>query len=155
MITFQLETWKQFFADAPKLWERLWGEFGEKFKSEPGQEKMEPDTDAYDRLDQFGRLLIVTARDDGKLIGYATSAIQQHPHFTSTKVGFGDTNYLDPAYRKGMTGVKLFRMTEKIMKELKVQRYFLPVPEVGGFEIIAKRLGFKPEHTIYSKWIGD
>ncbi len=155
MITFQLETWKQFYEDAPSLWVRIMTEMKDQITGAFGQEQINPDVEAYQRLDDMGRLIIVTARDGKKLVGYATSAIQQHPHFTQTKIGFGDTTYLLPEYRKGLTGMKLFRMTEKLMKELGVKRYLAPVFGTGAMEAIFKRMGFTAEHTIYSKWIGD
>lgn len=152
MITFQLETWPQFFRDVEPLWRKieLSGTLAER-----GQEHIDPNVMAYEQLDNAGKLIIMTARSDGELVGYATSVIHDHPHFKSTKVGFGDASYLAPEHRKGWTGLKLFKLTEKVLRDLKVQRYYLPVFEQGGMEKIFNRLGFKAEHTIHSKWLGE
>lgn len=155
MITYQLETWKKFFASAPPLWQTLQNELHDVVSSVPGQEKIAPNAKAYEHLDRLGRLMIVTVRDGEELVGYATTAIHEHPHFMPLKVAFGDAMYLAPKHRKGLAGAKLFTFTEKKLKELKVQRYYMPVYPRGGQETIFKRLKFTPEHSVYSKWIGD
>ena len=69
--------------------------------------------------------------------------------------------WVDPAYRLGWLGVKLFRENEAFLKKAGVKK--ITVGEKCHFHndfgrqvnVIFKRLGYVPEDMIYGKWIGD
>jgi len=154
MTTLQLETWHQFYEDAPALWNEIWDELKGALKEAPGQERIDPDVGMYQVLDVLGRLVVVTVRDGEKLVGYTTTILQRHPHFP-TEIAFGDSIYLAQEYRKGSLGLRLLRETERRLREFGVKRYFMPFYERAGMEKLYSRLGFSNDYQVYSKWIGD
>ena len=77
---------------------------------------LNPDRLQYDNLAKRGALVIYTARDGEKLIGYMIYVLLNHLHY-SVPTANQDILYLDPAFRKGMAGVKLVKLSERLLKE--------------------------------------
>ena len=65
---------------------------------------LEPDVDSFIEMEQRGALQIVTARDDGRLIGYHVTIVRNHLHYKSSLSGYVDMYFIHPDYRKGRTG---------------------------------------------------
>ena len=67
------------------------------------------------------RLKIVTVRDDGRLIGYASFFLMNHPHYKTWKFANQDILYIDPAYRGKHIGLGLEKFCEELFRGLGVQ----------------------------------
>jgi GNAT superfamily N-acetyltransferase len=65
-----------------------------------------------------------------------------------------DIFYIKPEYRQGLTGVKLFKATEEIMKKYGVQRIIMNVKRSNDIGAIFERLGYKETERVYTKIIG-
>ena len=67
--------------------------------------------------------------------------------------------WLDPVYRLGWTGIRMFKETEKMLKETGVKMVFVHTKlhfeaDRGTIGKLFDRLGYKPVETVYSKFIG-
>lgn len=75
----------------------------------------------YAEMDRQHRLVIVTARKDGHLIGYAVFLLNFHAHYRTSLQATQDVLYLHPSHRTGRTGLRLIQATERILKAKGVQ----------------------------------
>lgn len=91
------------------LLERHWNEVAVKEISGP----LDINEDAYRALDAGGHLILVTAREEGKLTGYAAYILAPNLHYRSRAVAEADVFYLAPEYRKGLAGLRLLQAAER------------------------------------------
>ena len=104
-------------------------------------------------------LRCLTVRDGSTLVGYVFVLVYPHLHYASTLWAATDIFWLDPAYRQGLTGFRMFRLMEKSLKETGVKAIAVNVKlhfeaSRGTIGKLFERLGYKPIETIYSKYIG-
>jgi hypothetical protein len=83
---------------------------------------LDPDWESYKKLWDNGIMKLITCKDNNVLIGYIIFFITPHLHYKSCLTAHEDIYFLKKEYRKGRTGIKLFKFAEKILKELNVQR---------------------------------
>lgn len=101
--------------------------------------------------DQQGILILVTARDDGVLVGYSTCWHGKHPHVKSARTAQGNTIYVHPDYR-GQRGLG-YKILKHMITELKasapmIVKYGSKVKrDIGP---ILKRLGFQADEVSYT-----
>jgi len=116
--------------------------------------KLNPDYDQYKIMSMRGMIKIVTARDNGDLIGYCICLVKPHIHYKDSLTALNDIFYIKKEYRLGMTGVKLFKETEKIMNRYGVQRIIMNVKRSNDIGAIFERLGYTESERVYTKIIG-
>jgi predicted acetyltransferase len=116
--------------------------------------KLNPDYKQYEIMCRMKLMRIVTAREDGELIGYCICMIKPHIHYMDSLTAFNDIFYIKPHKRLGMTGIKLFKKTEEILKQYGVQKIFMNVKRSHDIGAIFERLGYKESERIYTKIIG-
>lgn len=97
MISYQKELWKDFSREAPPLWL----EHHREVATDKAHLLPSPDHPRYRALEGMGQLLILTARDKGKMIGYIVLAVCRHPHYDLT-IAYEDMNFLSRSHRKGL-----------------------------------------------------
>lgn len=108
MLTFQTERWAKFYPDSKVVFPLHWRELALNQAEIP----LSIDEEKYANLDRLGILLIVTARLDGRLVGYYLWFLMPHPHYASSgPMGLTDMYFVLPEYRKGV-GTKLFVASE-------------------------------------------
>lgn len=153
-ITYQVERWRDFAADARDLFHQHWLEIALGHAQVP----LDVASDRYQALCDQDVLHIVTVRDAGKLVGYHVALITGHLHYASTLHGITDVYYLLPAYRKGRTGILLFKRVEQEMRARGVQKLITGVKNhtAGGRSgLLFEHLGYNGTETIFTKLIGD
>jgi hypothetical protein len=150
MITYQLESWDEYRRNIKELWQEHYEELAQNKRK-----VMRPHDEYYKVCEQLGMLQLLTARSDGKIIGYCITMVKPHPHYADTLCGFEDAYFLSKDYRKGMVGIRLITETEKFLKQRNVQ-------EIIFMEILSKPLGrlleylkYKHTHRVWIKWIGE
>jgi GNAT superfamily N-acetyltransferase len=115
---------------------------------------LDPDWDKYYRLDIEGVLRILTVRvPSGQLVGYVFLMVGPHLHYKSTLWGHGDMFYLDPLYRQGWTGVRLFKALIADAKTMGVVNLTLATKlhfMDNRVTKLLKRCGFMPIETIHA-----
>jgi len=116
-VVFQEETYQQFVPDLLKFLVPHWREAGKDHDRVP----MSPDWPLYERMAAQGQLLIIAARDSGRLVGYAIWFIKNHHNYKDTLFAIANIYYLLPGYR---TRCKrdLFQKGEDLARERGVRR---------------------------------
>jgi len=115
----------------------------------------DPAIDQYEVMDDMDMLYILTARDDGKLIGYYSCFIQPNLHYQQTLTSVNDVFYIHPDFRKGFVGIKLLKEAEKHMRALGVDVMSLEFKTYAPLDPLLERLGWDYTARFYSKYIGD
>ena len=139
----------------------MWRRHHAELACDPDKAPLAPKWNDYFDLDLLGALQILTVRDGSLLVGYIFNVIGGHRHKQSTKFATLDMYWVDPGYRTGFLGLKLFRENERILKAAGVQKIL--AEEKMHFKnkfgrqvsILFKRLGYTPEAIVHGKWIGD
>jgi GNAT superfamily N-acetyltransferase len=150
MIEYKEETYEQVIDEIKPLLENHY----EEIALDKDVIKLNPDYDMYKKLCNSKSMRIITARDDGKLVGYLIALIKYHLHYKDSLTAIDDIFYVDKSYRKGLTGVKLFIKTEEILKKYGVQRVVLNTKLHHDVGAIFDRLGYKETERVFTKIIG-
>ena len=150
MITYTLEPWDTYYRDCQALWPEHWCEIAVDKDRMP----MRPDVANYQALEAAGKLQIVVARDDGRMVGYVLSVIRPHLHYADVLCGFEDAYFLSKTHRRGMVGVKLLREAVRHMQAVGAQKAFFMTKVALDMGSLFERMGFTRTDVVYSKWIG-
>lgn len=121
------------------------------------QDKIElaPDYDKYFSMEELGMLHIVTARDDGLLIGYFASFLINHIHYSNNVYAVNDILFIDKKYRNSKTGLGLFKFAESSLKEAGVSVMTVHMKTAIPFDSLCEGLGYDYAERNYTKYIGD
>lgn len=154
MITYQTEKWADVLPEMEPLLVEHWREIA------LGHDKVPLDVarERYQQLCDEGSLHIVTVRHDGQLVGYHVAIVSGHLHYLSTLHGITDVYFLRPQYRKGRTGISLFKRVEAEMRGLGVKKLFTGAKlhtANGQSGRLFEYLGYEPTETLFTKYIGE
>lgn len=121
--------------------------------------ELEPNWDFYHAIERTGNFICLTVRSNGVLVGYVLNIVGPHHHHCSSIWSNNDVFWLDPAYRSGMIGVRMFKEMDQILKGLGVQvSGYAPKlhfeRERGGVQKILRHLGYEEVGTQMQKYIG-
>lgn len=146
-ILFAVEKFKDAIEEARPLLRLHWDEIAKN----KGLLKLDPDTETYERMGEH--LLLVTARHDGRLVGYFLWFLLNHPHYRQVSVAEEDLHFLLPEYRQGLVGYKLIKVACQAAIECGAK--LLVIREKIGHErpAIMRRLGFVPTDVIYTRGV--
>lgn len=115
---------------------------------------LDPDWDNYYQLDVTGVLRVLTARvPSGQLVGYVFLMVGPHLHYKSTIWGHVDMYWLDPLYRQGWSGVRMFKALIAGARVMKVANLTLATKLHFADNRVTKllqRLGFVPIETVHA-----
>jgi hypothetical protein len=151
MVTYQVETYEQVVSDIQELIKLHYEEIALNKQDIP----LDPDWKRYKMLSDNNMLFVITARDNGTLVGYSVFFITQHMHYNSTKMASNDVLYLLPEYRKGMTGIKLIKASELELNKINVTKVLWHIKFHKDFRNILYRMGYKDEDAIVGKILKD
>jgi hypothetical protein len=113
VTSIQVESWEKAFPDIKALFPGHWKELAMFQEDIP----LGIDEEKYAALDKAEILLILTARSEGKLVGYYFWFVMPHPHYcTAGPMGLTDMYYVLPEYRGG-TGARLFIASETELRK--------------------------------------
>jgi hypothetical protein len=115
--------------------------------------KLDPDWDRYAQLEHAGAFHVLTARDDGHLIGYSAFFLAPHLHYRGLTVANNDVLYLHPERRMGPTGIRLIRFSEASMKTLGADKITWHAKYSNDLKQILVRLGYADEEAIMGKML--
>jgi GNAT superfamily N-acetyltransferase len=105
MLTTQVENWSVLEREAQEIFKVHYDELALHKEAMP----MGLDGSIYLELERLGRLLVITARKSGTLVGYYMAIfIPKHPHNKDAgPVSTTDFFYILPEHRRGGAGAKL------------------------------------------------
>lgn len=155
MLTYQTESLATCQAEIAVLLEAHFDEIALDQYDVP----LDPDWNAYQALENQGKLHITTCRKDGIIIGYYAARVDTSPHYKSTLHAFIDVYYIKPEYRRGRVGYDLFVKAEAALKGRGV------IKAISGTKIhesnqtgksldasaLFKRLGWRQIESTYAK----
>lgn len=120
LLSFQVESWSDLERDGKAIFEVHFDELALHKEAMP----MGLDSAIYLELERLGRLLVVTARKGGTLVGYYMAIlIDHHPHNKDGgKVSTTDMFYLGKEHRRGGAGARLLMRAEKELRNLGVKK---------------------------------
>lgn len=151
MITYQVE----------RLDETTWGELKAMFPLHydhlalnKDAVPLDPQYETYEARQAAGEVLLVTARELGKIIGYFVGFIAPGLHYRTCLTCTMDIFFIHPDHRGPFVGIKLFKRVEQELKRRGVQRWFVGSKLHADVGVLFKRLGFEPVEVHYSKMIG-
>ena len=85
------------------------------------------------------------------MVGYAAYVISPSLHYSDQIIADADVFWLDPDYRKGMAGMRLFKQAEKVLKSYGVTVVLNKVKIHFDVGKVFERMGYKPIERVYSK----
>lgn len=114
---------------------------------------LDPDWSKYAHMEMIGQLHIMTARDEGILVGYYFAVVVSQLHHKQRKVAFSDMFFVLPDYRAGWNGIKLIRRTERMLKKLGVTKTYLVTKDGYPITILLKRLKYVLTELVHMKML--
>ena len=116
-------------------------------------EKPEPNVDHWQfiALDEANSLQLVTAREDGKLVGFHISSIQKDIFYQHITTGYVLCYYLLPEYRGNGNGTKMFVYADESFKKRGVERIFMSRKIYIDNEKLFENLGYRQLEAGYTK----
>lgn len=150
MIEYAVEPWMQVVEEIKLIVHEHW----EELALDKDQIKLDPDYNRYESIDALGVIHLVTARDNGILIGYCIFFVMPALHYKNSKQAVYDIFYLRKPYRKGRNGIRFIKFAEESLKKVGVQKVYMGVKLNNDFGKVFEYLGFTPAERIYIKMIG-
>lgn len=151
MITAHVETWIGILDEAKALFPLHWEELALNKDKVP----LSVQYDLYAAHEAAGKMLVVSLRQLGRLVGYYVGFIGPSLHYSTCLTLQMDIFWTHPDIRGGMEGVKLFRKVEEEAKRRGVQRIFHGTKLHKNASRLFEYLKMEPVEVYYSKWIGD
>ncbi len=138
MITYQRESVRDLWAEIMPLLERHREEVG--FDK---RQSLNVDKGFYEALEDREMYRAITARSDGRLIGYAGYFIVTHPHYQHLTLAESDVFYIAPEERRGRVGIELFRKAELLLKVKGAQFVVNKCKAAHDLSHLFERLGYE------------
>lgn len=113
-----------------------------------------PDVDweLYLALSKINRCFVVTARDQGKLVGYSIYTIGAMPRHKSIAQALSEGIFLEKEYRNKYSRIFMKKCEQYLMlTRIKETKYILSDDRVGR---LLGANGYKPKYKVWSKSYG-
>jgi GNAT superfamily N-acetyltransferase len=150
MITYQKEDWLPFIQEAKPLLPRHWAELALDKDKVP----LDPCYEVYNARDRQNEVLVVTVRNDAKLVGYFIGFIAPGLHYRSCLTCTMDIFYILPEYRGENCGYNLFKAIERECRQRGVNRLFVGSKLHKDVSFLYEKLGYIEVERYYSAWLG-
>lgn len=152
MLTFQLETWREFFQEAKPLMQLHWEEIALDKKSI----KLSLDEEKYQTMSDSGILHVLGVRFDDVLVGYYIAFLLPHVHYKEAGLmAFTDIYFLLPECRKANNGALLFIEAEKSLKAKGVTKAYLSTKVHKDNSILFEKLGWTLSDKSFTKILNE
>lgn len=113
---------------------------------------LDPDFIRYTQLQERGQLLVVTARDAGRLVGYATFFIDAQIHYRKTRWAESDVYWLHPDYRGQGHGERMMAFCEAELRSRSVVVLHAKAKDAhAAAGAMWQKRGFEPIETVFAK----
>lgn len=114
---------------------------------------LQVDHAGYARCDALGMLRVYTARENGKLVGYAAYVVSKNSHYAgSPQQAKQDVIYVEPTRRGAFVGLRLVRFADEKMHAEGIQVVYHHVKlEHPALASVLRRAGYEPIETIWGK----
>lgn len=148
MITFQQEKWLDCVDEMRLLWPEHWASLA----LNQNEISLGVDEAKYEQGEALGCLHIVTARADGKLVGYHYGMLMHHLHYKEAGLMcYTDVYYLQPAYRRGTMGIRFLAAVMESLKACGVVKFYMSTKIHSDNSKVLKVLGMDPSDIVLTK----
>ena len=113
-----------------------------------------PNWASYYAMERAAQLVLVSARKEGVLVGYAAWLLKDHLHYQGHLVAMNDVIFLAKEHRRGRTGLRLIDESEYLLKVLGVDRIMWHIKPSNDWSPILKRKGYQVEEFVLGKYTG-
>lgn len=110
-----------------------------------------PDAERYQALEDLGMVIALAAYDGGAIVGYCVTFVVKHLHYAGLTYATNDVLYVHPDYRRGRTGLRLIRETERLAKERGARLVLWHAKEGTPLVSIFSRLGYTVQDIIFAR----
>lgn len=114
---------------------------------------LDPDFQQYALMEQLGRFAVFTARDDGKLVGYAGFHVVRHPHSKGFTQALNDVFYVAQEVRRGITAMLFLNYCEDALKNEGAQQIVYFCSPHNNLAPILHRLKYADSQTMVAKML--
>ena len=150
MASIQVEPWATFYPDSKEIFPLHWRELALHQEQIP----LSIDEAKYETLDKTGILLVITARDSGKLVGYYLWFLMPHLHYSNAgPMGLTDMYFVLPEYRQG-TGARLFIASEHELRKRGIVKAITSCKVHEDHTIFLEHLGWTFSDKTFVKYLG-
>lgn len=112
---------------------------------------LDVDWEFYDKMQAQGKLLCITARIDGELVGYSVFMITRHPHYVSTVFASNDVIFVREDMRNSRLGLALIRASEREARAIGAKKLTWHVKVTNDVARLLERLGYQLDELIMGK----
>lgn len=148
MLLVAVETFSPELAEEVKpLLRQHWEEIANHKEHIP----LDVDFDTYYRLQTDKKLIVLTVRDAGLLVGYAAFFLLYTCHYKSSLFALNDVIWLHPDYRKGSAGLRLIAACENVIARTEAKKISWHVKPVNGMRAILEARGYVLEELSLGK----
>lgn len=148
MITYQEEAFGDFYEEAKPIFERYYTDLVPEHTL-----PFEPNYEQYLSAQDQGNLACVTCRDDGKLVGLTAFFLLPYLYSKFHRIAIEDLYYLAEPYRKGMTGIRLLKEAEKVLKFYGASIINVVSKAHQDRTVLYERLGYRYTEKHFSKLV--
>lgn len=147
MIEIKREAFDDFYDEAQPLALEHWQEVA----NYRDRRQLEVDYHTYKDLESHNRLYCITARDDGKLVGYSVWTLNTHINYKSWTFAASAAIFVLPFYRKRGVGLRLINKSEEFLKNFGVNQILFRVKPSNDWTPILDRKGYGVEDIVMGK----
>lgn len=145
-VSFQVERMADVVEEIRALHAAHWEET-EQYRADVG---LDVDYDQYIAVENAGAFLLVTARCDGELAGYFMFVLHTSRH-SSKYVAAEDAFYLQPAFRRGFTFLRMLRFAEACLMRIGVKQITCSVKLTCDISPVMERAGYYHCAKLFTK----
>lgn len=148
-MLFAVEKFKDVMEELKGLIHEHWLEV----TSHPEERPLDVDWDQYLSLEDLNMLFVLTAREQGCLVGYVIHLIYRPLHYKYSVMASDDAHFLKKEFRKGTAGWKMLKAAEDALRELGVNSitYHSKTRTDINKRPVFERLGYKAHEQIFVK----
>lgn len=117
--------------------------------------KLNPIFEIYQANEKHGKCRVILCKDDNVIIGYIVFFIDSNLHYKDCLLASEDIYYLKPEYRKGRTGIKMFKYAEEYLKSLGVNMIKYSTKVHSDNSKLFEYLGFEFTEKVFIKTIKE
>ncbi len=110
---------------------------------------LDPNVQAYLKLEEIGTLRVYTVREEGEIVGYASFLVSRNIHYKTCLQALQDIIYIDPS-KRGF-GAKFIIWCDMQLKKEGVQIVYHHIKKKHNFGPLLERMGYELIDLIYGR----
>jgi GNAT superfamily N-acetyltransferase len=117
------------------------------------EEEFNPDIEGLLTMEQIGSLLVITARDEGELVGYLILLCSEMINHKGSYMAAENAMYVDPAYRRAGIAQSIVKHAVAVCKNNGVKYLSFTVTPKLNYSPLLESLEFEQTEVVYTKRI--